>query len=212
MLRLTLTIISAIIVGAAAFASVEHYTEATTASSITAHDADVNGDTNINSIDLGQVAQRFGQQAVGARPVAEQNLDANGNIRVAQQGPIDVNVLSSASSLRTIFDGDVAGGAEFSTDIVSMDGCDRQMLLFAQRSGGFYFNNIMGFDPSPDGTTVYLDNMNPVSNTTPGYAGWAGAFNVNAYLDVSGKNLGPHMRFRIQNGGAQHVTIQLYCR
>lgn len=86
MLKLTLTVISAIIVGAAAFAGVERYTEATTASSVTAHDADVNADTKVNAIDLSQVAQRFNQQAVGARPVAEQNLDANGSIRVHDPG------------------------------------------------------------------------------------------------------------------------------
>jgi hypothetical protein len=138
-------------------------------------------------------------------------LDENGHLAVHEQGVVEVRQASGPGTLRTIFSGEPSGGEEFATEIVNVEDCDRQMVLFAVRAAPF--DNLIAYDPSPDGSTAYLDGMNPIHPTTPGFAGWLAANNINAFLDVSGHNLGSHLRFRIRNGSAQqHVTIQLYCR
>jgi hypothetical protein len=212
MIRIILIAIATVALGVASFASVRVFSEATASDNVTPHDADVDWSGNVDLRDPLAALSQFGAQAAGGRPVAETNVDANGNIKVAQQGVAEVSMVSMPGTVRTIFDGDVGPGSEFVTDIVDVENCDRQMILFAERDGPYYFNNLIGYEPSPDGVTVYADGVIVIPSGTFGLASWAQANLQHAFLDVTGRNVGPFMRFRVVNGGAQHITIQLYCR
>ncbi len=60
---------------------------------VTIQDADVDADGQISILDLAGAARYYGQAVPNvARPVAEQNLDANGNIKVHEQGVVVATV------------------------------------------------------------------------------------------------------------------------
>ncbi len=119
-----------VLVTAAGF---DRYTAAT-ASTVTRHDADVNWNGQVNVADLQQVAANLGAVPPGARPVAEQNLDGNGNIRVAQQGVVDVNLISGGSGrvIQVLDNAPVGGNANIPTTSAYVDvmSCER-LDLFA---------------------------------------------------------------------------------
>ena len=63
---------------------------------VTIQDADVDADGHISILDLAGTARYYGQAVPNvARPVAEQNVDGNGDIKVHEQGTVNVNVVSS---------------------------------------------------------------------------------------------------------------------
>src|SRR5207253_10621506 len=69
------------------------HTSAST-NTISTYDADVDGNGAVSIADPIAALGKIGQLATGARPVAEQNLDANGNIKTHEQGTITVDVAS----------------------------------------------------------------------------------------------------------------------
>jgi hypothetical protein len=102
MIRITIIAITILIVGLFAFAGIDHYTSAMASDSVTPHDADVDWSGNVDLRDPLASLSQFGAQTVGGRPVTETNVDANGNIKVAQQGVVDVNVVSENGPTPTV--------------------------------------------------------------------------------------------------------------
>ncbi len=190
-----------------------HFTTAGASSPFPAHDTDINWDGQVNAIDVGGVRANFGQVAVGARPVAEQNLDGDGNIKVHEQGIVQVNVLAEPGTTTLILDADHGGGTAY-TDFVNVENCE-SMILLAERSASLYFDNKIAYIASHDGVTGYgvvpASNAPIIDQATPGYTEWVSVATSRAYLDVSKHNVGtPYMQFGIPSG-AQHLTIRLYC-
>src|SRR5436305_8650128 len=86
MLRLSVYAIAALTIAAASFLGAYRYTHTSASTNtISAYDADVDGNGAVSIADPIAALGKIGQLAQGARPVAEQNLDANGNIKVHEQ-------------------------------------------------------------------------------------------------------------------------------
>ncbi len=96
--RTLIAITTIIAIAAVAVFGLRIFAQATAVNPVTADDADVNWDGRVNSGDMLGVALKYGQQSSpDGRPVREQNLDGDGNIKVAQQGTVNVNVVTAAS-------------------------------------------------------------------------------------------------------------------
>src|SRR5438105_1107113 len=96
MLRLSLYAIAALTIAAVSFFGAYRYTHTSASTStISTYDADVDGNGAVTIADPIAALGKIGQLATGARPVAEQNLDANGNIRTHEQGSVVVQGVPS---------------------------------------------------------------------------------------------------------------------
>src|SRR5690242_8797563 len=91
MLRLSLYVAIALTIAAASFFGAYRYTHTSASTNtITPYDADVDGNGAVTIADPISALNQIGAMATGPRPVAEQNLDANGNIKVHEQGTVNV--------------------------------------------------------------------------------------------------------------------------
>jgi hypothetical protein len=94
-LRNAISLTAIVVLGVVLFVGLIRYRGVTASDNVTPHDADVDWSGNVDLRDPLASLSQFGAQAIGGRPVTETNVDASGSIRVAQQGPIDVNVVST---------------------------------------------------------------------------------------------------------------------
>jgi hypothetical protein len=174
--RTIIASITIIAVAAVAIFGLRAFTQATAANTVSVHDADVNWDGRVNSGDQGAVASKFNQVVPpGGRPVAEQNLDGNGNIRVAQQGPVDVNVVSQTSALpvtRTLFLDEAFAGAETKTSAsVDVSGCTNFELFvtttFEDLDVQWSLDEDIWFRGAHFGTVTQFNSVLPFEGFTP---------------------------------------------
>src|SRR4051794_6036763 len=97
MLRLSLYPVAALTIAAVTFFGAYRYTHTSASTNtISTYDADVDGNGAVTIADPIAALGKIGQLAQGARPVAEQNLDADGNIKVHEQGTLSVSVAPAA--------------------------------------------------------------------------------------------------------------------
>lgn len=105
MIRRSIVAVTVLAVGVVASVGVYQFRQADAAPGlpVTIQDADVDADGHISILDLAGTARYYGQAVPNvARPVAEQNLDGNGNIKVHEQGTVNVNVVSQGAPGRVI--------------------------------------------------------------------------------------------------------------
>jgi len=174
-MKTAILILVASIIGAAMVLGVHRYTSATT--TVTPHDADVDASGAVTLGDVSAALGKVGALATGARPVAEQNLDANGNIKVHEQGTVNVNVISSEvprlipvaqdvvlpSGAFVTTEGGCGGGAPCFTagptaligGFLDVRGC-RHIDIFTDASSASEERNFnVELNLSPDGSNVY---------------------------------------------------------
>src|SRR4051812_32256192 len=103
MLRLSIYAVAAVTIAAVSFFGAYRYTHTSASTNtISTYDADVDGNGAVTIADPIAALNYIGQLTQGPRPVAEQNLDVNGNIKVHDTGTVNVSVVSATNVPRTI--------------------------------------------------------------------------------------------------------------
>jgi hypothetical protein len=157
----------------------------------------------------GMAGNPFDERASAAPPVKEetkvreQNLDANGNIRVHEQGTVNVNVVSSGpvgpeGMLVTLFDNEPFGASETkSSPWVGVAGC-REFEVFINAGVASDGNQALW---SPDAVT---------SIAGPKFSGSGLDSNPTNAFSFSG--FAPYAGFQLKNKGVgQSISAWLLC-
>src|SRR4051794_37090031 len=103
MLRLSIYAVAAVTIAAVSFFGAYRYTHTSASTNtISTYDADVDGNGAVTIADPIAALNYIGQLAQGARPVAEQNLDANGNIKVHEQGTLSTRARTPGQQVKVV--------------------------------------------------------------------------------------------------------------
>ena len=146
--------------------------------------------------------------------VREQNLDENGNIKIHEQGTVNVNVTNSTPipvsgdsgetksepKLIPIFENRSMSPAEiFQSDFINVEGY-KKAIIYAQRwPNDSSFVEIYGFDSKDTSTKFQGDpriQLTLVANQFSRYA--------------EGDIAGPYMYIAVQNNGVEIISVWLY--
>ena len=185
---------------------------------------DVNNDGYVRSRDISEVVRAYGLKVPTAPlPVREQNLDADGNIKVheqgvvsvsasaplpvEQQGVLDVNVLSEPQSQAThlvLYETVAGDGSGFArTSFADTSGCSDFIAMTRGPVGGAVAMHLTSTTQysSPDGTTsVPVQTLGALST----------AGDIDSSLRFSGTY--PYFAVAVNGNPGASAEVWLYCR
>ncbi len=164
---------------------------------------DVNNDGGVVANDISAVVAAFGTLVpVEPLKVIEQNLDVDGNIKVHEQGTVDVNVLGSGAPpvLHTLFDSEPFGASELkNSPLFDVSGCTRFQVFVnhgVASSGNFVLWSV-------DGSFAFVGET---------FSASSGSIDSNETNVFEFEGFAPYAGIRLKNndsGGS--ITAHLYC-
>ena len=165
--------------------------------------SDVNNDGTVNIIDIGHIVRDFGQ-TVPTEPleVLEQNLDESGNIKVHEQGVVDVNILTAPTAgMRELLMETVVGDNS-TTSLVDTSDCTDFIGMLRPTAGTMTFagSGTIDIDTSPDGFTWIKSR---ITGTRSNDGGEGSTVLFSAAL--------PYVSLRVVGGVGGTADVWLFC-